>query len=395
MELATLTDMRHAGSINFNPRYPTIGDLREKAAHRIPDFAFDYLDRGCNQEVNLRRNRSDLEAVVLKPKYIGDYPGCDLRTTVFGQEYAAPMGMAPIGLQGMIWPGAPEILARAMFENELPFILSTVSTASLEKIAKITAGKFWFQFYHPADDTVRDDLLDRAWASGCRTLVLLCDTPTFGFRPGEIRNGLSMPPRMVPSNLWQMARRPSWTLGTFKRGMPSFANLRPYMPKRLNLKELGHFMDGFFEKRMTETKMSYIRDRWKGKLVVKGVSTLEDAEAAVRLGMDGIVVSNHGGRQLDAGPSSIASLQEIAPEFGNRITVMMDSGLRNGPDIARAVAHGAQMTFLGRAFMYGVAALGSEGGEHCIHLLKTQLQQTMEQLGCSNPADLPTFRPTN
>jgi len=184
-------------------------------------------------------------------------------------------------------------------------------------------------------------------------------------------------------NILQMLGKPQWVMATLQEGTPNFANLKPYMPNGLDLRGLGRFMDELFEKRMTADKIAAIRDRWKGKLVLKGVASEADADLAVQLGLDGIVVSNHGGRQLDIGESSIAALQRLAPKYADKLTIMMDSGLRSGTDIARAMAVGAEFTFLGRAFMYGITALGKAGGEHTIALLKAQLQQTMEQLGCS------------
>lgn len=376
--------MRNQGNINFNRKYPQVEDLRKKAKTRIPRFAFDYLDGGCNQEENLVRNTQELQQVMLEPKYLVDYSGAALQTSLFGQTYSAPFGIAPMGLQGLMWPGASRILAKAAFENNLPFVLSTVATSPIEEICEITEGRAWFQFYHPASSEIRDDLIDRAEAAGCKVLVLLCDVPTHGYRPREIRNGLSMPPRMSLRNILQMLGRPQWVMATLKEGTPNFANLKPYMPKGLDFRGLGRYMDELFEKRMTADKIAAIRDRWKGTLVLKGVASEADADLAVKLGLDGIVVSNHGGRQLDIGESSIAALQRLAPKYADKLSIMMDSGLRSGTDIARAMAVGAQFTFLGRAFMYGVTALGKAGGEHTIALLKAQLQQTMEQLGCSN-----------
>ncbi len=376
--------MRNQGNINFNRKYPQVEDLRKKAKNRIPRFAFDYLDGGCNQEENLVRNTQELQQVMLEPKYLVDYSGAALQTSLFGQTYSAPFGIAPMGLQGLMWPGASRILAKAAFENNLPFVLSTVATSPIEEICEITEGRAWFQFYHPASSEIRDDLIDRAEAAGCKVLVLLCDVPTHGYRPREIRNGLSMPPRMSLRNILQMLGRPQWVMATLKEGTPNFANLKPYMPKGLDFRGLGRYMDELFEKRMTADKIAAIRDRWKGTLVLKGVASEADADLAVKLGLDGIVVSNHGGRQLDIGESSIAALQRLAPKYADKLSIMMDSGLRSGTDIARAMAVGAQFTFLGRAFMYGVTALGKAGGEHTIALLKAQLQQTMEQLGCSN-----------
>lgn len=384
--------MRNAGMIRFDPRYPSLEDMINRARRRIPGFAFDYLAGGCNEEVNLHRNRSELREVQLLPRYLEPFHGADLKTTLYGETFRAPFGIAPVGLQGLIWPGSAEILAEAAFQQGLPFVLSTVSTSPLERISELTEGKAWFQFYHPAEDRVRDGLLSRAEATGVRVLVLLCDTPTFGFRPREIRRGLAMPPEMTPGNMLQILSRPAWALKTLKTGQPRFANLLPYMPSNLNLRQLGQFMDGFFDKRMTRDKIAYIRDRWKGILVLKGVSTAADAETALELGLDGIIVSNHGGRQLDAGPSSISSLREVVRSLHGKIPLMMDSGIQSGPDIARSLASGASMAFLGRTFMFGVAALGNSGGEHVARLLKVQLRQVMEQLGCDRPENLPSFK---
>ena len=381
--LYQIIGMRNQGNINFNRKYPQVEDLRIRAKNRIPRFAFDYLDGGCNQEENLGRNTYELQQVMLEPNYLVNFSGAELQTSLFGETYNAPFGVAPMGLQGLMWPGASRILAKAAFKHKLPFVLSTVATSPIEEICELTEGKAWFQFYHPASKEIRDDLIARAEAAGSKVLVLLCDVPTHGYRPREIRNGLSMPPRMSMRNILQMLNRPQWTMATLREGTPHFANLKPYMPKGLDLRGLGRFMDELFEKRMTADKIAAIRDRWKGTLVLKGVASEADAELAVKLGLDGIVISNHGGRQLDIGESSIAALQRLAPKYADKLTIMMDSGLRSGTDIARAMACGAQFTFLGRAFMYGITALGSAGGEHTIAMLNAQLRQTMEQLGCS------------
>ena len=321
------------------------------------------------------------------PRYLVDYKGSSLKTTLFGHEYDAPFGVAPIGLQGLIWPNASEILAKAAFEHNLPFVLSTVATSSIERIAELTAGKAWFQLYHPAQEVHRDDLLQRASDSGMEVLVILCDVPSFGFRPRDIRNGLSMPPRMTWHNIFQMLSRPAWAWQTLMQGKPEFANLIPYMPGKMNLKGLGGFMDQMFDGRLNETRIARLRDLWKGKLVLKGVASLEDTETAVRLGLDGVIVSNHGGRQLDAGESTIKPMAQIAKTYGNQIEVMMDSGIRSGADVARCLSEGAAFTFLGRTFMYGVGALGKQGGQHTMNLLKAQLAQVMEQMSYENVRD--------
>lgn len=374
-------------ALKFDTRYPSIDDLRKQAQKKIPKFAFEYLDGGCNEDVNLIRNTSELRDVQLKPNYLRHHHGSSLKTTLFGIEYDAPFGIAPVGLQGLMWPNSPEILAKAAFQHNIPFILSTVTTTSIERASELTEGKAWFQLYHPTEDRLRDDIIKRAAAAECPVLVILCDVPSFGFRPRDIRNGLAMPPKMTLSNVLQVLGKPHWGIETLKHGIPSFEVLKPYMPKGLDLAQLGKFMDQTFSGRLNAEKIKPIRDMWKGKLVLKGVASEYDAQEAIRLGIDGIIVSNHGGRQLDAGQSTIKPLSTIAEKYGDQIEVMMDSGIRSGPDVARAMASGAKFTFMGRSFMYGVSALGKKGGNHTISLLKTELQQVMEQLCCEKTTD--------
>ena len=373
----------------INSRYPSVEFLRERARRRMPRFAFEYLEGGCLSNVNVQRNTDEIRQVQLRPWYLREYPGSNLKTTLFGTEYDAPFGVAPIGLQGLMWPRATEILSRAARQHNVPFILSTVATADIETVGEITEGRAWFQLYHPAEDSLRDKLMDRLVAAGISTLVILADTPTFAYRPKEIRNGLSIPPRMTLRNIFQMMLRPTWSFGQLAAGAPEFKTMKPYLPKGLNMKNLGVFMNKTFSGRLNPAKIAAIRERWKGKLVVKGVVTEEDAETALRLGVDGFIVSNHGGRQLDAGESTIKPLTELAKKFGERTTVMIDSGVRSGSDVACAIASGAKFAFMGRTFMYGVGALGKEGGNHTLAMLKRQLQQVMEQVGCERVADLP------
>lgn len=373
----------------FDSRYPSVEHLRARAGRRLPRFAFEYLEGGCFSEINLRRNTDEIRQVKLRPYYLRDYGGSDLTTELFGTSYAAPFGVAPIGLQGMIWPGATEILSRAAFEANLPFILSTVATASIETVAELTEGRAWFQLYHPAEAELRDKLLQRAETAGLPVLVILADTPTFAYRPKEIRNGLSLPPKMSLRNILQMTMRPAWSFGQLAKGKPEFKTMSPYLPKGLDMKHLGLFMNKTFSGRLSADRIAAIRDRWKGKLVVKGVVTAEDAEKALSLGVDGLIVSNHGGRQLDVGQSTIQPLTELAGEFGGRTTLMIDSGVRSGPDVACVLASGAKFAFLGRTFMYAVGALGEKGGAHVITMLKRQLRQVMEQVACEKVMDFP------
>ena len=374
----------------YNPRYPSVESLREKAKRRIPGFAFDYLDGGCNEEINLHKNTSEIRQIELLPQYLKEHSGSDLKTELFGHVYDAPFGMAPVGLQGLIWPNSPEILAKAAFKHNIPFVLSTVSTSTIERISEITEGQAWFQLYHPADNSLRDQIIKRA-SEHCPVLVILSDVPTFGYRNKEIKNGLAMPPRMTLHNVLQIIGRPNWALKTLVHGQPSFQVLKPYMPKGMNMHHLGLFMNKTFDGRLNEEKVSAIREMWKGKLVLKGIVNESDVEKSIRLGIDGIIVSNHGGRQLDAGQSTIHSLKTIVEKYKGRIKIMMDSGLRSGPDIARTLASGAEFTFLGRTFMYGAAALGDEGGEHTITILKRPLLQVMQQICCEKVEDFPDY----
>lgn len=373
----------------YNPKYPIVEDLRKKAKKRIPKFVFEYLDGGANEEVNLYKNTTEIREVELLANYLSAHKTSDMRTELFGYTYDAPFGISPVGLQGLIWPNSAEIIAKAAYEHNIPFILSTTSTSSIERISEITEGRAWFQLYHPKENSLRDQIIKRAEAAQCPVLVLLIDAPGFGYRPREIRDGMAAPPRMTLNNMFQIFRRPNWAIHTLIHGQPVFQTLKPYMPKNGNIHRIADFMDETFDNRLNEEKIATIRDMWKGKLVIKGISNEMDTEKAIQLGVDGIIVSNHGGRQLDVGQSAINSLKRIAENCRGRIKIMMDSGLRSGPDIARSLASGAEFTFLGRSFMYGTAALGTKGGNHTIAILKTQLLQLMEQISCEKIEDFP------
>lgn len=375
--------------MKIDSRYPSMDDLRKRAQERIPKFAFEYLDGGCNEDVSIVRNTADIREVQLQPRYLRNHGTSSIKTKILGMEYDAPFGIAPVGLQGLMWPNSPEILAKAAFNHNIPFILSTVTTMDIERASELTEGNAWFQLYNPAEERLRNDIIDRASAAQCPVLVLLCDVPTFGYRPRDIRNGLALPPKMSLTNILQILGKPTWAMNTLRYGQPTFETLKPYTPKGLNLKQLGAFMDQTFSGRLNEELIKPIRDKWKGKLVLKGVASSQDAQDAIRLGFDGIIVSNHGGRQLDAAESTIKSLPEIAEKYGDQIEVMMDSGLRSGPDIARAIASGAKFTFMGRPFLYGCGALGKKGGDHTISILKTQVKQVLDQLCCEKLEDLP------
>ena len=370
-------------------RYPSIEMLAERAKRRMPGFAYDYLTGGCFSDINLARNTKEIRDIQLRPYYLRKFNGASQQTTLFGKTYDAPFGIAPVGLQGLMWPKSCEILAEAAKQHNIPFCLSTVGTASIETISEITEGDFWFQLYHPKANELRDKLLERAAQAGCKTLVLLADTPTFAYRPKEIRNGLSIPPQMTLANLLQIATHPRWAIEQLFAGSPEFKTMKPYIPNGLNMQHLGLFMNKTFSSRLTEDKIKAVRDQWKGNLVIKGIVNPEDAELAIRLGADGLIVSNHGGRQLDCGESTIKPLTELAKKYSDKVTLMMDGGIRSGVDIASSLASGAKFTFLGRAPMFGACAMGAKGGNQALEILKRQIQQVMEQVGCEKIEDFP------
>tara|TARA_B100001113_G_scaffold10520_1_gene8288 strand:+ start:29 stop:1180 length:1152 start_codon:yes stop_codon:yes gene_type:complete len=375
----------------FNSKYPSTEDLRSLASKKIPTFAFEYLDGGCNEDVNIKRNTSDIRKIELTPNYIRKSFTPNLKTKLFDKIYDVPFGVAPIGLQGLIWPNSPNIIARASNKYNFPFILSTVSTSDIETIGKITDGNAWFQLYYPSNKSIRHDILERAKNSGCQVLVLLCDVPTFGYRPKDIKNGLAMPPKMSLKNMLQILKCPEWAFKSLLNGKPGFETLKTYMKGKMNLKQLGKFMNDTFDGRLDEEKIKPIRDIWKGKIVLKGIASKIDIEKSISLGIDGIIVSNHGGRQLDAGSSTINSMISLVKKYEKKTTIMIDSGLRSGVDVARVMASGAKFCFLGRTFMYGVGALGNNGALHTFEMLKKQLNQVMIQIGCEKTSDLINF----
>ena len=375
----------------FNSKYPSTEDLRSLASKKIPTFAFEYLDGGCNEDVNITRNTSDIREIELIPNYIRKSFTPNLKTKLFDKVYDVPFGVAPIGLQGLIWPNSPNIIAEASKKYNFPFILSTVSTSDIETIAKITDGEAWFQLYYPSNKTIRNDILERAKNSGCQVLVLLCDVPTFGYRPKDIKNGLAMPPKMSLKNMLQILKCPEWAFKSLLNGKPNFETLKTYMRGKMNLRQLGKFMNDTFDGRLDEEKIKPIRDIWKGKIVLKGIASEIDIEKSISLGIDGIIVSNHGGRQLDAGSSTINSMISLVKKYEKMTTIMIDSGLRSGVDVARVMASGAKFCFLGRTFMYGVGALGNNGALHTFEMLKKQLNQVMIQIGCEKTSELINF----
>jgi L-lactate dehydrogenase (cytochrome) len=375
----------------FSNTLPDVASLKAHAKKRMPKFAFDYLEGGCHDEIGLLRNRQDIQNVQLRSQLLKPFDQADMSVELFGHRYDAPFGIAPIGLQGLMWPKAPEILAKAAADLNVPYVLSTVSSTSLERIAEVSEGNAWFQLYNPTDATIREDLLKRTKQAGYKVLVVTVDVPTFGYRPRDMKNGLAMPPKMTLTNILQMLGCPRWLFETALAGKPEMQTLKPYMPKGMPTDQLAAFMNKTVMGRVDVEGLKPIRDFWQGPLVIKGLINQDDVAAAISLGADAIVMSNHGARQLDVGESPVAPLQKSAAKYGKDIKIFMDSGLRSGTNIASALASGADFTFLGRPFVYGVGALGNQGGVHTINCLKTQLEQVLNQLGCATVADLPQF----
>lgn len=363
-----------------------VADLKRRAKRRIPGFAFDYVEGGCNSEIAMQRNRTALDAIQLRADYLAPYQAPNLSTELFGKTYNAPIGIAPLGLTGVVWPNASLMHARAAKQANIPFVLSTLSTNSIEQAAECAEDNFWFQLYPPADLDIRADLIKRAKAVGCKHLVVTIDVAAAGQRPRDIRNGLAVPPRISPRSILQSLLRPQWSLATLQAGLPQFASVRPYMRDVGNLQDVAEYVRNTLKDVVDGEMLNTLRDSWPDKLIVKGINHVEDALLAVATGADGLIVSNHGGRQLDAAQPSISNLQSIRAAVPESIVVMADSGVDSGVDIARFLAQGAAAVFAGRAFMYGVAAHGAQGATHTIDLLREELHQVMAQLHCPKPA---------
>jgi L-lactate dehydrogenase (cytochrome) len=374
---------------DLHRKYPSIAALERVAKRHVPAFGYDYFTGGIGAEVALANNRKILDEIRLLPTYLPESKlTVETHTRLFGQTWDYPFGVTPIGLGGMVWPRAAEILAATAARYNIPFGMSSFATAKLEEIADIAKQNLWFQLYQPNDAKIRDDILDRAKATGCNTLIVTIDIPTATYREKEIRNGLSVPPAMNLGNILQMLRRPVWLWHTLKTGIPRFHTLTPYLPKDLSLAQLGEYLADMIEGHVTVQDLAYIRDYWPGTLIVKGVLDPRDAIVCKQLGVDGIVISNHGGRQIDAAPSSLEMLPEIRDVVGENMPLLIDGGIRSGLDIARAIAKGADFVLLGRAFMFGLSALGNRGGEHVMELLDREFKSTMALLGCPKVSSL-------
>ena len=368
-------------------KYPSIAHLEGRAKRRIPKFAYDYLAGGAGDESGLSRNRRGFDNVQFVPDYLEPIDEPDLSINVMGQKYSLPFGVAPIGLGGMIWPKVEEYLAASSSKADMPFCISTVATSSIEKVAARCGDVGWFQLYPFRDQEQERDLLDRAKDAGYKTLIVTVDIPVGGRRLRDLQNGLSVPPRMGLNTFFQSVLCPEWSFRTLANGIPRFETLMPYSGDKSNLKSVAQYIQTVMSGKVTWQHLSDIRVYWKGPVVVKGVLGLADAKKCQEIGVDGLILSNHGGRQIEAAVSPLEILPAMKQEVGDGMSLMLDSGVRTGVDVARAYALGADFVFLGRAFMLAVAALGEAGADHAVNILKADLVQAMHQLGCRAMAD--------
>lgn len=368
-------------------RYPSIADLRNRARGRIPFFAWEYLDSGTGRDDGAERNTDAMRRVTLTPRFMRGEMTAETATELFGRTYAAPFGVAPVGLTGLMWPQAENILAKAAAKFRIPYSLSTVATQSPETIGPLADGMGWFQLYPPRDPGVRRDLLQRVKAAGFTTLLVTADVPTGSTRERQRRAGVTVPPKMTPLMIYRCMVRPEWSLATLKAGSPRFEGVAKYA-SGADLQNMTAFIGTGLGGTLDWTYLEEVRKEWDGPIVIKGIMSAADAKDALSFGADGIGVSNHGARQCDGTPAAIDALPRIAEVVSGQAPIIFDSGVRTGLDICRALALGADFVLCGRAFMYGVAALGGRGGEHVAEMLKTDLENNMVQLGCRTIAEL-------
>lgn len=364
-------------------RLASFADLEAAARRSTPRFAFDFVAGGASDDRAIARSRAALDAIQIVPRYGIDVAGVSMETTLFGRRYRLPLGVAPMGGAGLLWPRADEHLARAAQAAGIPYVLSTVGNAAIERIAELAPDVFWFQLYcAPADGhRMSFDLLRRAEAAGAQALVVTLDIPMPARRLRDIRNGLTIPFKLRGPVLRDIAIRPRWALATLAHGQPRFLNFAPYMAAGASSRALAGFVHESLEGAVTWELLARLRERWPRAFLVKGILHPDDAERAVALGADGVIVSNHGGRQFEAAPAPVDVLPAIAARIGGRALVLADGSMRSGLDVLKALALGASLVFAGRAFLYGVAALGAAGAEHVIDLFAAELRAAMGQIG--------------
>ncbi len=358
-----------------------ISDLKKMAAARVPKVFFDYADSGSWTQSTYRANESDFTRLLLKQKIAVDISSRNLKTEMVGQSVNLPFAMAPTGLTGMQRADGEILAAQACEEAGIPFTLSTMSICSLEDVASNTSKPFWFQLYVMRDRAFVADLIARAKAQACSALVLTFDLQILGQRHKDIRNGLSAPPKLTPKTLWQMITRPLWCYAMLRTRRHGFGNIVGHVKGVDDISSLSEWTAKQFDPKLSWDDIEWIKSQWGGPLILKGILDSEDAVKAANSGADALIVSNHGGRQLDGARSSIAAVAEIVDRVGNKIEVHMDGGIRSGQDVLKALSLGAKGVYLGRPFLYALGAMGKAGVTKAIDILRTELDITMALCG--------------
>ena len=359
----------------------TIDDLKQQARRRVPTMFFDYADSGAWTESTYRANEEDFGKIKFRQRVLVDMDNRSLETTMIGEKVSMPVALAPTGSTGMQHADGEMLAAQAAEEFGVPFTLSTMSICSIEDVASATTKPFWFQLYVMRDKDFAYNLIDRAKAAKCSALVLTLDLQILAQRHKDLRNGLSAPPKMTPKNIFDMAIRPRWCLAMAGTRRRTFGNIVGHAKGVTDLSSLAAWTDEAFDPSLSWKDVEWIRDRWGGKLILKGILDKEDAELATKTGADAIIVSNHGGRQLDGAPSSISVLEEIVDAVGDRIEVHMDGGIRSGQDVLKALCLGARGTYIGRPFLYGLGADGKRGVTRALEIIRKELDMTLALCG--------------
>jgi L-lactate dehydrogenase (cytochrome) len=362
----------------------SIADLRDLARKRVPKAIFEYADRGSYDEITLRRNRADLESLELRQRVMIDLSRLSLSTTVLGESWSFPVAVAPTGLTGLFHGNGEIHGARAAQQVGVPFTLSTMSICSIEDVAASVAKPFWFQLYLMKDRSFNEELIARAVAAKCSALMLTLDLTVMGVRRRDAKNGLSIPPRLTLRNAFDIVSKPSWAMGVLFGKRRTFGNLVARMPDTGGLLTLSQWIATQFDPSITWADLEWVRARWPGKLIVKGVLDAEDARLAAEHGVDALVVSNHGGRQLDSAPSTISVLPEVVEAVAGRCEVLFDGGIQSGQDVLKALALGARGCLIGKTFLYALAAGGEAGVVQALDILRKELEVSMALSGCTD-----------
>jgi L-lactate dehydrogenase (cytochrome)/(S)-mandelate dehydrogenase len=367
----------------------SLNDLRLQARSYLPRVIFDYLEGGTDDEHALEENHRQLRAIKLRSRYLIDVSQRTQAVTVMGQSYASPFGISPMGMLSMVRHDGDLLLARVAAASGIPFILSGASNVSIERIAKGAPGPGnWLQYYPCKDLAMERDLLARAEAAGMKTLVVTVDVPVLSKRERNIRSGWVRPYKPTPAVVLESMRHLAWVARYLKNGLPMMENFLPYAPKGINARNLTSFYASQVPTAQDWPMIERLRGLWKGKLVLKGIIAGEDAVLASEIGADGVIVSNHGGRQLDRGMAAIDALPGVVAAAGDKLAVMFDSGITRGSDIAVALALGAKFCFIGRGAAYGLAAFGEQGAQRAVDILKGELHLATGQIGCPDVANL-------